>query len=132
MPPQDGSERCSSKWIAISPAALTPVRGEIELDDLADREVDDLLDDVRELVLKNRGQIVIVPAERMPAQTGIAPSIGTKQNSGIRGRALAKAGRRGGLPSLRHKRSLGLCWLRLASQLITLADRLDERLGQVR
>ena len=51
------------------------MRGEIELDDLADREVDDLLDDVRELVLKNRGRIVIVPAERMPAQTGIAPSI---------------------------------------------------------
>jgi hypothetical protein len=79
------------------------VRGEIELDDLADREVDDLLDDVRELVLKNRGQIVIVPAERMPAQTGIAPSIGTKQNSGIRGRAPCKAGECGGLPGLRTR-----------------------------
>jgi hypothetical protein len=34
--------------------------------------VDDFLDDVGELVLKNGGQIVIVPADRMPTQTGIA------------------------------------------------------------
>jgi hypothetical protein len=38
--------------------------------------VDDVLDDVGELVLKNRGQIVIVPAERMPTQTGIAAIYG--------------------------------------------------------
>jgi hypothetical protein len=46
--------------------------GEIQFDDLANPEVDDLLDDLGELVLKNRGQVVIVPADRMPTRTGIA------------------------------------------------------------
>ena len=54
------------------PGRIDAETGGIEFDDLADPEVDDLLDDVGELVLKNRGQIVIVPAERMPTQTGIA------------------------------------------------------------
>ena len=34
--------------------------------------VDDVLDDLAELVLKNGGQVVIVPSERMPTRTGIA------------------------------------------------------------
>jgi hypothetical protein len=34
--------------------------------------VDDLLDDLAELVLKSGGQVVIVPNEQMPTQTGIA------------------------------------------------------------
>jgi hypothetical protein len=34
--------------------------------------VDDLLDDLAELVLKGGGQVVIVPGEQMPTQTGIA------------------------------------------------------------
>lgn len=34
--------------------------------------VDDVLDDIAELVLKNGGQVVIVPREHMPTQTGIA------------------------------------------------------------
>ena len=54
------------------PGRIDVETGRIEFDDLADPEVDDVLDDVGELVLKNRGQIVIVPAERMPTQTGIA------------------------------------------------------------
>ena len=54
------------------PGRIDVGTGRIEFDDLADPEVDDVLDDVGELVLKNRGQIVIVPAERMPTQTGIA------------------------------------------------------------
>ena len=54
------------------PGRIDAVTGEIEFDDLAHPEVDDLLDDVGELVLKNRGQIVIVPTKRMPTQTGIA------------------------------------------------------------
>jgi hypothetical protein len=51
---------------------IDPVTGAIEFDDLADPEVDDLLDDLGELVLKHGGQIVIVPTERMPTRTGIA------------------------------------------------------------
>ena len=54
------------------PGRIDAVTGEIEFDDLAHPEVDDLLDDVGELVLKNRGQIVVVPAKRMPTQTEIA------------------------------------------------------------
>ena len=54
------------------PARIDAMTGRIEYDDHADPEVDDLLDDVGELVLKNGGQIVIVPAERMPTRTGLA------------------------------------------------------------
>jgi Bacterial archaeo-eukaryotic release factor family 3 len=46
--------------------------GRIDYGDLAHPEIDDLLDDLGELVVKKGGQIVIVPAERMPARTGIA------------------------------------------------------------
>ena len=46
--------------------------GRIEPGDLAHPEFDDVLDDLGELVLQKGGQIVIVPAERMPTRTGIA------------------------------------------------------------
>ena len=49
------------------PGHIDASSGEITLDDLASPEVDDLLDDIAELVLRNGGQVVIVPAERMPA-----------------------------------------------------------------
>jgi hypothetical protein len=48
------------------------VSGRIEPGDLAHPEFDDVLDDLGELVLQKGGQIVIVPAERMPTRTGIA------------------------------------------------------------
>jgi hypothetical protein len=51
---------------------IDPGSGRIEYGDLAHPEIDDLLDDLGELVLNKGGEIVIVPAERMPAQTGIA------------------------------------------------------------
>ncbi len=54
------------------PGHLNDSTGEITYDDLSDPSVDDLLDDLGELVLKQGGEIVIVPAERMPTQTGIA------------------------------------------------------------
>ena len=56
----------------LVPGRIDPTTGEIELKDLADPEVDDLLDDLAELVLKNGGQVVVMPAERMPTRTGIA------------------------------------------------------------
>lgn len=54
------------------PGRIDPSTGAIEYDDLADPEVDDLLDDVAELVLRNGGQIIVVPAERMPTDSGVA------------------------------------------------------------
>ena len=54
------------------PARIDPATGFIEADDLADPSTDDLLDDIAEWVLRNRGQVVIVPSERMPTDTGVA------------------------------------------------------------
>jgi hypothetical protein len=54
------------------PGRLDAVTGEITYDDLSNPTTDDLLDDLGQLVLKQGGQIVIVPTERMPTQTGIA------------------------------------------------------------
>ena len=54
------------------PGRINAASGEIEFGDLADPEVDDVLDDLGALALKMGGQVVIVPAERMPTETGIA------------------------------------------------------------
>lgn len=51
---------------------IEPGTGRIERDELADPEVDDVLDDVGELVMKNGGEWIIVPPERMPTQRGVA------------------------------------------------------------
>jgi hypothetical protein len=39
---------------------------------LADAEADDILDDFAEAVLRKKGEVVIVPRERMPTATGLA------------------------------------------------------------
>lgn len=54
------------------PGRLDPETGRIDFDDLANPEVDDLLDDLAELVIKQGGEVVIVPQERMPTQSGVA------------------------------------------------------------
>jgi hypothetical protein len=54
------------------PGTFDAATGAIKLDDLEDPEVDDLLDDLGERALKAGGEVVIVPAERMPTKTGIA------------------------------------------------------------
>jgi Bacterial archaeo-eukaryotic release factor family 3 len=54
------------------PGAFDAVTGAIKLDDFDDPEVDDLLDDLGERALKAGGEVVVVPAERMPTETGIA------------------------------------------------------------
>ncbi|MEO6969791.1 MAG: hypothetical protein ABI217_02725 [Chthoniobacterales bacterium] len=56
----------------IVPGRIDTATGEIELGELGDPEVDDLLDDVAELVLKNSGEVVVVPTARMPGTNGIA------------------------------------------------------------
>jgi hypothetical protein len=54
------------------PGRINAATGKILFDDLADPGVDDVLDDLGELALKMGGQVVILPAERMPTETGIA------------------------------------------------------------
>lgn len=54
------------------PGRINAATGDIEFDDLAHPEVDDLLDDLGVLALKMGGRVVIVPTERMPTKTGIA------------------------------------------------------------
>ncbi len=54
------------------PGRIDAATGDIEFGDLADPEVDEVLDDLGELTLKMGGQVVVVPTERMPTKTGIA------------------------------------------------------------
>jgi len=44
----------------------------LEPGDLAHPEVDDMLDDLAERVLKTGGEVIMVPPERMPSKTGLA------------------------------------------------------------
>ncbi len=46
--------------------------GQVEFSDISHPQVDDLLDDLAELVLNKGGQVVVVPSERMPTETGAA------------------------------------------------------------
>jgi hypothetical protein len=54
------------------PGRLDLATGEIKSADPADPGADDVLDDIAELVLKNGGQVVVVPKARMPGQSGAA------------------------------------------------------------
>lgn len=48
------------------------VTGNTQKKDLGDPRVDDLLDDMGELVTKMGGQVIVLPTEKMPSQTGLA------------------------------------------------------------
>lgn len=54
------------------PGRINAATGDIEFDDLAHPEVDDVLDDLGTLALKLGGKVIIVPTERMPTETGVA------------------------------------------------------------
>lgn len=54
------------------PGHLDSTNGSIEFADINHPQVDDLIDDLAELVLNKKGQVVVVPAERMPTATGAA------------------------------------------------------------
>jgi hypothetical protein len=54
------------------PGRLDAETGGIEPADMDHPDIDDLLDDLAETVLRKGGQVVVVPAERMPTQTGVA------------------------------------------------------------
>lgn len=54
------------------PGHFDSVTGAVDFAPLDDPRVDDLLDDISEHVLRTDGDVVIVPIERMPTETGIA------------------------------------------------------------
>lgn len=56
----------------LVPGRFDPETGAIEYARLDDPGVDDLLDDLSEHTLNSGGEVVIVPPERMPTDTGIA------------------------------------------------------------
>ncbi|MCJ7593030.1 MAG: hypothetical protein MUO51_16930 [Woeseiaceae bacterium] len=51
---------------------LDGATGRVELANRSDTHVDDLLDDVGELVAKQGGTVLVIPAARMPLRTGLA------------------------------------------------------------
>jgi hypothetical protein len=54
------------------PGRIDRTTGQVQPADLADPEVGDMLDDLAELVLRMKGEVVVVPGERMPTTTGVA------------------------------------------------------------
>ncbi len=54
------------------PGRLDSATGRVELANRSDTHVDDLLDDLGELVAKQGGTVLVIPAERMPSRTGLA------------------------------------------------------------
>lgn len=56
----------------LFPGRIDTSSGEITTADLAHPEVDDVFDDLGELVLRKGGEVIIVPAERMPTDSGVA------------------------------------------------------------
>jgi hypothetical protein len=54
------------------PGRVDPETGDLQRDDLEHPEVDDLIDDLGMLALKMGGDVVVVPSDRMPTETGVA------------------------------------------------------------
>jgi hypothetical protein len=46
--------------------------GQVEITDTGDSQVEDLLDDLGELVVKMGGEVIVIPADQMPVRTGLA------------------------------------------------------------
>jgi stalled ribosome rescue protein Dom34 len=56
----------------VIPGVLDRTTGSIRAGNSEDPHVDDMLDDLAELVLAKGGEVVVVPTERMPAESGLA------------------------------------------------------------
>ena len=54
------------------PGHMDAQTGRTTFGNLEDTQVDDLLDDLAELVLRKGGSVVVVPAADMPSKTGVA------------------------------------------------------------
>lgn len=57
---------------AQAPNRLDSTTGALQADELVHPDVDDMLDDLAEQVLRTGGEVVIAPAEQMPSTTGLA------------------------------------------------------------
>lgn len=56
----------------LSPGRIDASSGKLTTADLAHPEVDDVFDDLGEIVLKKRGEVIVVPSDRMPTDSGVA------------------------------------------------------------
>lgn len=56
----------------LIPGRIDAASGVIATGDLSDPDVDDVLDDLGEYVIRSGGEVIIVPAEQMPTRTGAA------------------------------------------------------------
>ncbi len=56
----------------LVPGKIDPHTGEIKFGSMDNPAYDDVLDDLAELVLSKRGEVIVLPKERMPSDTGVA------------------------------------------------------------
>ncbi len=56
----------------IIPGKIDSNTGKIESGNIKDPDFDDVLDDLAELVLKKRGEVAVIPKDKMPSNTGVA------------------------------------------------------------
>lgn len=56
----------------LFPGHIDAISGAITTANLAHPDVDDVIDDLGEIVLRKRGEVIVVPAGRMPTNTGVA------------------------------------------------------------
>ena len=56
----------------LFPGRIDATSGAITTANLAHPDVGDVIDDLGEIVLRKRGEVIVVPAERMPTNTGVA------------------------------------------------------------
>jgi len=54
------------------PGRIDAKTGAVQFDEANDPQVDDMLDDLAEQVLRTGGEVIMVPAERMPVTSGLA------------------------------------------------------------
>ena len=56
----------------VIPGVVDRTTGAIHPADSATSHVDDMLDDLAELVIAQGGEVIVVPKERMPTESGLA------------------------------------------------------------
>jgi len=56
----------------VIPGRIDAETGVVALADMADPEVDDVLDDLAERALRMGGAVAVIPTERMPSESGVA------------------------------------------------------------
>jgi hypothetical protein len=56
----------------LVPGRVDPESGKVAFADLDDPDVGDVLDEIGEHVMRRGGEVVVVPSERMPSDTGVA------------------------------------------------------------